>query len=131
MSISDVIADALTALRNAYRVRKESVEIKYSKLLENVCEILKREGYIDNYKKVEDNKQGVIKVYLKYERGKPALSSIRRVSSPGRRRYVDRNHLYRIRQGYGMRILTTSKGIITDKDARSMGIGGEIICEVF
>jgi len=132
MSISDPIADALTRIRNAYRAKKESVDIKCSNLLEKICDILKREGFIDNYKKIEDNKQGIIKVYLKYLRGgRPALTYVQRVSRSGRRYYSSKDKIPSVLQGFGIAVLSTSKGILTDKEARKLGVGGEVICEVY
>jgi len=128
----DPIADALTRIRNAYKAKKDAVDIKASKLLEKVCDILKREGFIDNYKKIEDNSQGTIKVYLRYHKGgKPALSHIQRVSKPGRRRYSSRKDIPVVLQGFGIAVLSTSRGILTDREARELGVGGEIICEVY
>ncbi len=131
MSIGDSIADALTAVRNASRSKKEVVEIKASKLLERVFQILKDEGYIENFRRIEDKKQGILRVYLKYQEGKPAITQIKRISKPGRRIYADKSHIPRVLQGYGIAIISTSKGVFTDRHARKLGIGGEIVCEVY
>jgi len=129
--MNDSISDALTRIRNAYGTRKDSVDVKCSNHILKVCEILKTQGYIENYKKMEDNKQGTVKVYLKYNKNKPAVRSIQRASRPGRRRYVAKDQVYRVMQGYGIAILSTSKGLMTDNEARSVGVGGEVVCEVF
>ena len=116
MSMNDLISDALARMRNAYRAKKDSVDIKASGLMEKLCEILNREGYIDNYKRIEDNRQGIIKVYLKYHQGgKPALQHIKRISSGGRRKYLKKQNVKRVLQGFGLSILATSKGVLTDQ----------------
>jgi len=129
--MNDLISDALTRIRNAYRAKKDSVEIKCSNLMERICDILKREGFIENYKKIEDNKQGILRIYLKYEKNRPAITQIKRISKPGRRVYVTKDKVPQVLQGYGIAILTTSKGVLTDKEARKLGVGGEVICYVW
>ena len=128
---TDPIADSLIAIKNAYMAKKDVTEIKSSKLLEKICEILKREGYIENYRKIEDNKQGILRIYLKYEKNRPAITQIKRISKPGRRVYVTKDKVPQVLQGYGIAILTTSKGVLTDKEARKLGVGGEVICYVW
>ena len=127
--VTDLTADMLTRIRNASRANKESVEIKRSKLIEALCVILKAEGFIKNYKPIEDTKQGQIKVYLKYGKGKvPAITGLKRVSKPGLRCYKGYKELPRIFGGVGIALVSTSYGMMTARDARSRKIGGEIIC---
>ncbi len=128
---TDLIADSLVSIKNACMTRKEVIEIKSSKLLEKICEILKREGYIENYRKIEDNKQGILRIYLKYEKNRPAITQIKRISKPGRKKYVSKDKIPTVLQGYGMAILTTSKGVVTDREARKLGVGGEVICYIW
>ena len=128
MSRTDLIADAFTIIRNAARVKKEEVLIPYSKLLVKIMEILKREGYIENFKELDiPGRFKMIKVYLKYEGKKSVINDIQRVSKPGRRIYVDKKNIPRVLQGYGIAIISTSSGILTDKEARKLGVGGEYI----
>jgi small subunit ribosomal protein S8 len=132
MSITDPLGDAFTKIKNAYRARKETVNLKGSKMLLTIMEILKKEGYIKDYRFIEDNKQGIIRVYLKYlDKNKPALMDIKRISKPGRRIYVNKNEVPRVLRGIGIAILTTSKGILTDEQARKLKVGGEVICYVY
>ena len=128
MSRTDLIADAFTIIRNAARVKKEEVLIPYSKLLVKIMEILKREGYIENFKELDmPGRFKMIKVYLKYEGKKSVINDIQRVSKPGRRIYVEKKNIPHILQGYGIAIISTSSGILTDKEARKLGVGGEYI----
>ncbi len=128
MSRTDIIADAFTIIRNAARAKKEEALIPYSKILLKIMEILKREGYIENFKEFDiPGRYKMIKVYLKYEGKKSVISDIQRVSRPGRRIYVDKKNIPRILQGYGIAILSTSSGILTDREARELGVGGEYI----
>ena len=132
MSVSDLIADQLTVIRNAIMAGKKTVMIKRSTLLEGVLEIVKREGFIDNYKTVEDNKQGQIKVYLKYEGdGTPVMDTLKRVSKPGRREFIQAKKVKSVLGGVGIAILSTSKGLLTDKESREQGVGGEVICHIW
>ena len=128
MSRTDLIADAFTIIRNAARVKKEEALIPYLKLLVMIMEILKREGYIENFKELDmPGRFKMIKVYLKYEGKKSVINDIQRVSKPGRRIYVDKKNIPRVLQGYGIAIISTSSGILTDKEARKLGVGGEYI----
>lgn len=131
MSVSDPIADTLTIIRNAQNARKETVEFPASKLLERIVSIFKNDGYIEDYRLLKDEKQGVLKVYLKYEGVKPAIVGIKRVSRPGLRVYADNNQIPRVLNGLGTAVLSTSKGVISDREARKMKIGGEIICYIW
>ena len=127
---TDLIADALTIMRNALMAKKENVDIPGSNTLKNILEILKKENYIDNFKPIEDKKQGVLRVYLKYVNARPAMRSIKRISKPGLRSYVKRAKVPSVLRGRGLAIISTSQGIITDKEAREKGIGGEVIAYV-
>lgn len=130
--VSDPIADMLTRIRNALQARKEEVEIPSSKLKVRIAEILREEGYIKGFKVVPDNRQGILKVFLKYdEYGEPVISGLKRVSKPGRRVYVSKEEVPRVMGGLGIAILTTSRGLMTDREARKAGVGGEVICYVW
>ncbi|MEA3546582.1 MAG: 30S ribosomal protein S8 [Thermodesulfobacteriota bacterium] len=132
MSMSDPMADMLTRIRNAGMAKFESVEIPLSKLKKGVAETLKKEGYINDYSVIQDKTQGVLKVDLKYDRDEnKVITGIRKVSKPGCRVYVQADNIPRVMSGLGISILSTSKGIITDADARKMNVGGELLCEVW
>jgi len=132
MSMSDPMADMLTRIRNAGMAKFESVEIPLSKLKKGVAEMLKKEGYINDYNIIQDNTQGILKVDLKYDRNEnKVITGIRKVSKPGCRVYVQADNIPRVMSGLGISILSTSKGIITDADARKMNVGGELLCEVW
>jgi small subunit ribosomal protein S8 len=130
--ITDPIADYLTRVRNAIAAKHRLVEIPASNLKKNITKILFEKGYILNYKFEEDNMQGIIKIALKYHpvTKMAAISSLKRVSSPGLRKYVSADELPRVMNGLGIAILSTSQGVITDKEARKLNIGGEVICYV-
>ena len=130
--ITDPIADYLTRVRNAITAKHRLVEIPASNLKKNITKILFEKGYILNYKFEDDNMQGVIKIALKYHpvTKMAAISSLERVSSPGLRKYVNANELPRVMNGLGIAILSTSRGVITDKEARKLNVGGEVICYV-
>jgi len=132
MSMSDPMADMLTRIRNAGMARFESVEIPLSKIKKGVAEMLKKEGYINDYNVIQDNRQGVLKVDLKYDKNdKKVITGLRKISKPGCRVYVQADNIPRVMSGLGISILSTSKGIITDADARKMNVGGELLCEVW
>ncbi|MGB2630689.1 MAG: 30S ribosomal protein S8 [Candidatus Omnitrophota bacterium] len=132
MSVTDLIADQLTVIRNAIMAGKKTVIIKRSNLLEGIMKIIKQEGFIGNYKVIEDNKQGMIKVYLKYtDDGAPVMETLKKISKPGRRHYIPTGEVKSILGGAGIAILSTSKGLLTDKEAQSQGVGGEVICEIW
>ena len=132
MSMSDPMADMLTRIRNAGMAKFESVEIPLSKLKKGVAEMLKKEGYIIDYSVIQDNTQGILKVDLKYDKNEnKVITGIRKVSKPGCRVYVQADNIPRVMSGLGISILSTSKGIITDADARKMNVGGELLCEVW
>ena len=132
MQISDVIADMLTRIRNANDAKHESVDIPASNLKKSIAEILLEEGYIKNFQIVEDGKQGIIRVTLKYTAGKQkVIRGIRRVSKPGLRIYAGYEDMPKVMNGLGIAIVSTSKGIMTDKKARAAKVGGEVIAYVW
>jgi small subunit ribosomal protein S8 len=132
MSITDPLADMFTVMRNASRAQIDRVQFPSSTLKKEILEVLKREGYIRNYKLISDNKQGLARVYLKFKKGKiPAITQIKRISKPGLRIYVSKEKIPRVLRGMGMAIISTSSGILTDKQARDQGVGGELICYVW
>lgn len=127
---TDPIADYLTRLRNAIMARKKVVEIPASGLKKDITRILYDKGYILSYKTEEDGKQGLIKIALKYNNRQSAIKELTRVSSPGLRQYAHAGELPRVLNGLGVAIISTSRGVITDKEARTLGVGGEVICYV-
>jgi small subunit ribosomal protein S8 len=132
MMVSDPIADLLNRIRNAQKARFDKVDIPASRMKANLCRILKDEGYIKNYKFIRDDKQGVLRVHVKYGEGREgALVGARRISRSGRRIYVGHEHVPRILSGMGIAILSTSRGVMTDKQARKEGVGGEVLCAVW
>jgi small subunit ribosomal protein S8 len=130
--ITDPIADYLTRIRNAVKANHRIVEIPASNLKKGITKILFEKGYILNYKFEENDKGGNIKIALKYHPSTkiPAINAIQRISRPGLRRYCSHDNLPRVMNGLGIAIISTSKGLITDKEARSQGVGGEVICYV-
>ena len=132
MQITDTIADLLTRIRNASSAKHDSVEIPASNMKKAIVQILVDEGYVKSYTVVEDGKQGVIKVVLKYSEGKmPVIKGLRRVSKPGLRIYSNAQELPRAMKGLGVAIISTSKGIMTDRQARSENLGGEVLAFVW
>lgn len=131
MPVTDQIADYLTRIRNAGNAGHRSVDIPFSKVKFNISELLKDQGYIADYEKVEDGVQGAIRVYLKYYNRKPVIKKIDRVSKPGRRVYVGSDNLPRVNNGLGIAIISTSKGIMTGKQATKYNVGGEVLCTVW
>lgn len=127
MSRTDLIADTFTMIRNAMMIKRENVDIPASNTLKSILEILKRENYIETYKLIEDKKQGILRVYLKYLAGKPAIRNIKRISKSSLRVHVKHDKIPMVLRGRGIAIISTSKGVITDKQAREMGLGGEVI----
>ncbi len=133
MGMSDPLADMLTRIRNANKARHEKVDIPASNLKVHVARILKDEGYLKNYKVIKDGKQGILRIYLKYEgeTRTPVLTGLRAVSKPGLRRYVRTSEIPMIMHGLGVSILSTSKGVLTDQEARKLNVGGELLCSVW
>lgn len=131
MSLSDPIADMLTRIRNASRVNKPEVFIKASKVCEGVASVLKVEGYIVDYDRIDDNKQGLIRVTLKYtNQGQAVISEIKRVSKPGCRVYSEVKDMPKVLGGLGITVVSTSKGVMSDRVCRKENVGGELICMV-
>ena len=132
MSMSDPLADMLTRIRNANMVRFESVEIPHSKMKVRLADVLKKEGFINDYHIIEDDKQGVLRVDLRYDKeNRRVLTGLRRMSKPGCRVYVKSDKIPKVMSGLGIGILSTSKGVVSDREARALGLGGEYICEVW
>jgi small subunit ribosomal protein S8 len=131
MPVSDTIGDFLTRIRNAAKAKHKTVEIPNSSLKTAIAMILKDQGYIADVEKVEDGKQGVVKLTLKYHQGTPVIREVRRVSTPGRRVYSPASELPRVRNGLGIAIVSTSKGVLTDKQARQYNVGGEVLCTIW
>ncbi len=132
MSMSDPLADMLTRIRNAVMAKFDSVEIPLSNVKLDVAKVLKEEGYILDYQVIEGKVQGTLKIDLKYgPEGEPVITGIKRVSKPGLRKYAKADAIPVVLNGLGIAIVSTSKGLVTDKTARSINAGGEIICEVW
>ena len=132
MTMSDPIADMLTRMKNAGKAKFNSVDIPGSNLKVELAKVLKEEGYIKNYKFVKDNKQGVLRVYLKYDSNQQTVMyKIERVSKPSRRVYNKSKEIKPILSGTGIAILSTSKGIMSDKQARKLNVGGELLCRIW
>lgn len=131
--VTDPIADFLTRIRNAQMAGHRVVDIPASNLKKRMTEILYNQGYILKYKFEEDNKQGVIKIALKYDAAskQPAIQSLERISRPGLRQYAKPSEIKRVKNGLGVAIISTSKGIMTDKDARAQNVGGEVLCQIY
>lgn len=131
MSLSDPIADMLTRIRNAMRVNKEQVNIKASNICEGIAAVLKKEGYILDYDRIDDGNQGILRVILKYDQeGRSIINEITRESKPGRRVYSSVEKLPRVLAGMGIAIVSTSEGVMSDINCRQNNIGGEILCTV-
>ncbi len=131
MQISDVIADMLTRIRNASDARHESVEIPASNMKKAIADILANEGYIKGYQIIDDNKQGIIKVMLKYVGKQKAITGLKRVSKPGLRVYANCADMPKVMNGLGIAIVSTSKGVMTDKKARKENVGGEVLAFIW
>lgn len=133
MSVTDSIADMLTVIRNGSRAKKEKVDVKNSRLGQDILDIFKEEGYIKNFKVIDDNKQGMIRVYLKYEEKDktPIITQIKKISTPGLRIYVKKDEVPRVLNGLGVAVISTSKGVLTDRGARKQNMGGEVICHIW
>lgn len=131
MSLSDPIADMLTRIRNAQRVKKQHVNVKASKICEGIASVLKDEGYIVDYARVDDGKQGLIRIELKYDiDGEGVIYEMQRVSRPGRRVYSSVDDLPQVLEGLGVAVVSTSKGVLSDNNCREQKVGGEILCMV-
>ena len=131
MSLSDPIANMLTSIRNAMQANKETVDIPASNLIGKVLEIFKSDGYIEDFRLLKNNVQGVYKVYLKKNEKSPAIIGLKRVSRPGLRIYVQGKKVPRVLNGLGTAVISTSKGVISDREARKLKVGGEVICHIW
>lgn len=132
MSMTDPIADFLTRIRNGIHSRHAAVECPRSSLKVRIAEILRDEGYLDAVTLISDGTQGSLRVTLRYhDRNSCVIAGLRRVSKPGQRRYVSSKHLPKVRNGLGIAIVSTSAGVMTDREARKRGVGGEVLCEVW
>lgn len=132
MTMTDPIADMLTRVRNANTVKHETVDIPASNIKKEMARILLEEGYVNGYDVVEDGKQGLIRLQMKYSReGERVITGLRRISKPGMRVYADKNNVPKVLNGLGISIISTSNGILTDKQARKQGVGGEVLCYVW
>ena len=131
MNITDPIADMLTRIRNANAQRHETVDIPSSKLKKSIAEILLEEGYIKSFEEIEDNSQGIIRITLKYLNKQKVISGLKRISKPGLRVYASKDELPKVLGGLGIALISTSKGIMTDKKAREAGIGGEVLAYIW
>ena len=129
--MTDPIADLFTRIRNGQMVRHPRVDVPGSKMKSRIVEILKEEGYIKNFRYYEDGKQGILRVYLKYQNEEPVIRGIKRISKPGRRNYVNRDTIPKVLNGLGVAIVSTSAGVFTDAQCREKGIGGEVIGHVW
>jgi len=131
MPVTDTISDFLTRIRNAANAKHKTVEVPCSKLKLAIAEILKEQGYIDNFEKIDDGLQGNIIITLKYYKKNPSFRQLMRVSKPGRRIYASADNLPRIKNGLGIAIISTSKGVMSDKTARKQKLGGEVLCAIW
>ena len=131
MSMTDPLGDMLTRIRNGQQARKDSVLTPASKLRARVLDVLQREGYIRGYSEAESGPQAALRIDLKYFEGQPAIQHVARVSKPGRRVYSGASDLPRVRNGLGIVIVSTPKGVLSDAEAREQNVGGEVLCQVF
>ena len=132
MSCSDFVADNLTRIRNASRAQKDKVNLPASNLTVRIVEILKNEGFVRQLKVFEDGKKKMVRVHLKYlKSGKAAIQGLQKISKPGLRWHVDSDNIPKVQGGLGIAIMSTSKGVMTDRDARKNGVGGEVLCKVW
>ena len=131
MSLNDPISNLLTIIRNGAQVNKETVDIPASKLMGRILEIFKADGYIEDFRLMKDSVQGSYKVYLKYDNKKSAIIGLKRVSRPGLRVYAQSDKIPRVLSGMGTAVISTSKDVVSDREARKMKIGGEVLCYVW
>ena len=131
MSMTDPISDMLTRIRNAGSAGHRKVDIPASRIKKDITKILLDNGFIEDYLLIRDGKQGLIRIYLKYDEGKSIINGLKKISKPGQRRYVGDDDIPRVYNNIGMAIMSTSKGIITDRDARKLRVGGEVLCHVW
>lgn len=131
MSRTDLIADTFTMIRNAVMAKKENLDVPASGVIKAILEIMQKEQYIEAFKLIEDKKQGVFRIYLKYVYGKSAIRNIKRISKSSLRVYVKAGRVPSVLRGRGLSVISTSKGIVTDKQARELGLGGEVIAYIW
>ncbi len=132
MSMTDPIADMLTRIRNALMVERAEVDVPFSKMKEGIAAVMVKEGYLRTYKKMDDSCQGTLRLYLKYgPEGQKVVHEIRRTSKPGLRVYSPVEDLGRVRDGIGIAIVSTSKGVLSDRDCRAERVGGEVLCSIW
>ena len=131
MSLNDSIANMFTLIRNASKAMHEHVDIPSFNMAKSIAQILKDEGYVLNFRVSEDSKQGVLRIYLRYIDKEPVIVNIKRISKPGLRRYVRKDRVPSVLRGRGISIISTSKGVMSNKKARELGVGGEVICYIW
>ena len=131
MPVTDPISDFLTRLRNAIIAKKKFLEIPASKMKIRMTEILKDNNFIRDFNIIEDNKQNIIRVHLKYKNGEPSITGLKKISTPGLKTYASKDNLPRVLNGLGLAILSTSKGLLSDKQAKKEAVGGEVICHIW
>ena len=132
MSMTDPVSDFLTRIRNATSVRHDRTDVPASKMKLEIAKILKQEGYIRTFKMIEEGPQGTIRIYLKYaDDGEPVIHGLRRVSRPGLRVYRGVEELPKVRNGLGVAVISTNRGVVTDEQARGLQVGGEVLCEIW
>jgi small subunit ribosomal protein S8 len=133
--MTDPIADMLTRIRNGSKIKKEKVFVPFSKIKLEIAKILKREGFIADFSEIKPGSEGYkfggIDIFLKYDDGIPAITTLKRISKPGLRRYVSKEELPIVLNNYGLSILSTSSGLMTNRQAKKSGLGGEVLCEIF
>ena len=131
MTMSDPLGDMLTRIRNAVNVQRKHVNVRASKVCAGVADVLKQEGYIEDYKRIDDQKQGLLRIHLKYgPNGEQVISDLQRASRPGRRLYRGADHLPKPLSGLGVAIISNSQGVLSDRQARQANVGGEVLCTV-
>lgn len=131
MSMTDPIADFLTSIRNAVRARKKFVDIPSSNMKVGMAQLLKDNKFIRDFNVIEDNKQNILRVHLQYINGESSINGLKKISKPGLRRYTGKGEIPRVLNGLGIAIISTSKGLLTDKQARQEAVGGEVICHIW
>ena len=132
MSVSDPVADFLTCIRNAIGAKHRKLDVPASRMKTAIAKVLLRERFINNFKTMEDTRQGVLRIYLKYTNDETSvITDLKRVSKPGRRVYVGKERIPRVMGGLGVSVLSTSRGLMTDREARDAGLGGELVCQVW
>lgn len=131
MPVTDPISDFLTRIRNAVKAKKKYVDIPSSKMKEGLAEIMKQTSFIKDYNIIVDTKQNTLRVHLKYIDGAPSITGLKKISRPGLKNYVSNDNLPRVLNGIGIAVVSTSKGLLTDKQARKEAVGGEVICHIW